>query len=161
MTKKHLRDIFSTFDKRILSTIDKIDDKEFIVCDELSMVHEPNLHHKRTILLGDAGYGPTSLSGMGGSLALIGSKALMHFIQKHPNDVETALQKTNDYIKPIIKYFHEMAHKNKKFIITTPFQYFMGNMFIQLLPKKAFLNAAAKRFMIGGDVYNETDLNKL
>lgn len=57
----------------------------------------------RVVCLGDAGYGPTSLTGMGTSLALIGANILAGEIAKSPNDPKQAFAAYEDIFRPYVE----------------------------------------------------------
>ena len=58
--------------------------------DEMSQVKMPSWSAGRVALLGDAGFGPSPMSGQGTSLALIGAYLLAHHISTSP-DIGRAL----------------------------------------------------------------------
>jgi 2-polyprenyl-6-methoxyphenol hydroxylase-like FAD-dependent oxidoreductase len=59
---------------------------------EFAQIHAPRLYKERVVLVGDAGYCPTSLTGMGTTLAIVGAYILAGEIMNHHNDLDTALQ---------------------------------------------------------------------
>ncbi|EME78729.1 uncharacterized protein MYCFIDRAFT_190912 [Pseudocercospora fijiensis CIRAD86] len=69
---------------------------------ESCQVKVPSLHHKRFVLVGDAGYatGPT---GQGTSLALTGAYILAGEISSHKDHVAAGLRAYEERMKPIIK----------------------------------------------------------
>jgi 2-polyprenyl-6-methoxyphenol hydroxylase-like FAD-dependent oxidoreductase len=109
-----LSDSFLGFNDRVTGLIRKLEMKGGIFSDKIGMVHIPHLNQGRTVLLGDAGYCPTSFSGMGASLAIYGAKALVHFIDQQPNDINKALEDFNKLMQPIVLKFQNNARKNAK-----------------------------------------------
>lgn len=69
-------------------------------------------HKGRVVLLGDAGYGPTPLTGMGTSLALIGSTILAGSMGKYPGDLGKAFAEYEEILRPYV----EMSHKIPGFL---------------------------------------------
>lgn len=80
--------------------------------DKMGMVDAPDLVSGNMVLLGDAGYCPTALSGMGASLSMYGAKALSHFISKTPDDLTRACSNYNALMQPIIRKFQGNARIN-------------------------------------------------
>jgi 2-polyprenyl-6-methoxyphenol hydroxylase-like FAD-dependent oxidoreductase len=105
---------FPDFNTEVLSLIEELETKGGIFSDKMGMVHVSNLHKGRVVLLGDAGYCPTSFSGMGASLAIYGAKALVHFIDLSPDNVDGALERFNQLMQPVILKFQRNARKNAR-----------------------------------------------
>lgn len=63
----------------------------------------------RIVLLGDAGYAPSPLTGMGTSLALIGACVLSGEIAKHGNDVPRALAAYDETLRPFVNQSQKIA----------------------------------------------------
>jgi 2-polyprenyl-6-methoxyphenol hydroxylase-like FAD-dependent oxidoreductase len=80
--------------------------------DKMGMVDAPDLVSGNMVLLGDAGYCPTALSGMGASLSIYGAKALSHFISKTPDDLTYACRNYNTLMQPVIRKFQGNARIN-------------------------------------------------
>lgn len=85
---------------------------EQVYADRMGMVQAPNLVSGGMVLVGDAGYCPTALSGMGASLSIYGAKALAHFIGQSPGDIALACQKYNAIMQPVIAKFQGNARSN-------------------------------------------------
>jgi 2-polyprenyl-6-methoxyphenol hydroxylase-like FAD-dependent oxidoreductase len=109
-----LSDTFEDFNQEVKSLIKKLEKQGGIFSDKMGMVHVSDLHKDRVILLGDAGYCPTSFSGMGASLAIFGAKALVHFLDESPEDMNRALETYNEFMQPVILKFQHNARKNAK-----------------------------------------------
>lgn len=69
---------------------------------EIAQVKMPNLYRGRTVLLGDAGYCPSSFTGKGTTLSLIGAYILAGELTRHGNDVGTALKAYEEKMQPPI-----------------------------------------------------------
>ncbi|KAG6028305.1 hypothetical protein E4U40_001077 [Claviceps sp. LM458 group G5] len=54
----------------------------------------------RVVLLGDAGYSPTPMTGMGTSLAFVGAHVLAGEISRHPNDLSAAFSAYESTLRP-------------------------------------------------------------
>lgn len=82
---------------RFLSGLNTCDD--FYAC-ELAQVKMKQLYNGRVVLLGDAGYCPSVLTGMGTTASLIGSYVLAGELARHGNDVGTALKSYERVVRP-------------------------------------------------------------
>jgi len=80
--------------------------------DKMGMINAPELVNGNLVLLGDAGYCPTALSGMGASLSIYGAKALCYFIGRNPTDLMLACKNYNTLMQPLIQKFQGNARKN-------------------------------------------------
>jgi 2-polyprenyl-6-methoxyphenol hydroxylase-like FAD-dependent oxidoreductase len=85
---------------------------EQLYADKMSLVQAPTLATNGIVLVGDAGYCPTALSGMGASLSIYGAKALTHFLEQSPGDITLAGKKYNALMQPIITKFQDNARRN-------------------------------------------------
>jgi len=87
---------------RFLSGLEACDD--FYAC-ELAQVKMKQLYNGRVVLLGDAGYCPSVLTGMGTTTSLIGSYVLAGELARHGNDVDTALKAYERIVRvPVLEY---------------------------------------------------------
>src|SRR5690606_34234976 len=107
-----LKNAFGDYSAEIQKLLHSLLDNGLFFIDKMGMINAPNLVNGRMVLLGDAGYCPTALSGMGASLSIYGSKALAHFIGKYPNDILTACKSYNTLMQPIIEKFQTNAKNN-------------------------------------------------
>lgn len=83
-----------------------------VYADKMGMVQAPHLAKGRMVLVGDAGYCPTALSGMGASLSIYGAKALAHFIAQSPDDISLALTNYSALMQPLVAKFQGNARQN-------------------------------------------------
>ncbi|WP_286856879.1 MULTISPECIES: FAD-dependent monooxygenase [Sphingobacterium] len=107
-----LKNAFGNYNAEVQQLLDSLLDDGLFFIDKMGMVHATNLVNGRVVLLGDAGYCPTALSGMGASLSIYGAKALAHFIGEYPNDILTACKSYNTLMQPIIEKFQTNAKNN-------------------------------------------------
>lgn len=130
-----LSDSFGEFNSEVAGLVKKLETTGKIFSDKLGIVHEPVLHKGRVVLLGDAGYCPTGLSGMGASLSIFGAKALAHFISNSPNDLNKALADFNSLMQPVILKFQNNARNNaKNFLPMNNFNLWLKNTIIRYIP---------------------------
>lgn len=107
-----LQNSFSEYSTEVKNLLSHFAEKGIMFVDKMGMVNAPNLVNENIVLLGDAGYCPTALSGMGASLSIFGAKALSHFISKTPNDLKSACSYYNLLMQPIIHKFQDNARNN-------------------------------------------------
>lgn len=107
-----LRNSFKEYSKEVKQLLDRFAGNGEIFIDKMGMVNAPDLVHGNIVLLGDAGYCPTALSGMGASLSIYGAKALAHYIKLHPEDLASACRNYNTLMQPIIRKFQTNAKNN-------------------------------------------------
>jgi 2-polyprenyl-6-methoxyphenol hydroxylase-like FAD-dependent oxidoreductase len=67
--------------RRVLDALDSTPDFYF---DEIAQIHMPSWSRGRVVLLGDAGYGPSPLTGQGTTLAIVGARVLAATLAAHP-----------------------------------------------------------------------------
>ena len=112
-----LQDSFKSYSTEVQQLIEGITESGRTFVDKMGMVHAPDLFKGNIVLLGDAGYCPTALSGMGASLSIYGAKALAHFLSQSANDISTSLINYDKLMKPIVKKFQENARNNARSFI--------------------------------------------
>jgi 2-polyprenyl-6-methoxyphenol hydroxylase-like FAD-dependent oxidoreductase len=92
--------------------MDRVARRGDMFCDNVGMVTLPDLVCGRAVVLGDSGYCPTFLSGMGASLALLGAKGLDQCLTKSPNELPHALAAYNAIMQPVISHYQQNARVN-------------------------------------------------
>lgn len=107
-----LKSTFTDYNSEVKQLLDNLLDEGLFFMDKMGMVNAKNLINGNLVLLGDAGYCPTALSGMGASLSIYGAKALAHFIAKYPDDILTACDSYNRLMQPIVEKFQTNAKNN-------------------------------------------------
>ncbi len=83
----------------ILELMDKSDDLYF---DLISQIKMDKWHQGRVVLLGDAGYCASPLSGQGTSLALVGAYILAGELKRFADDYEQALNRYHGLLRPFV-----------------------------------------------------------
>ncbi|KAG6041196.1 hypothetical protein E4U41_005686 [Claviceps citrina] len=102
--KAAFADLFKTVrwkqTRRLLDAMDTTDD---FYAHEIFQVRDNKWSQGRVVLLGDAGFCPSSLSGMGTSAAMVGAYVLAGEIaRRHGRDVEAALAAYDATLRPYI-----------------------------------------------------------
>lgn len=112
-----LKETFNAYNSEVQHLIDGFLKNGLMFVDKMGMVHASDLVNGNLVLLGDAGYCPTALSGMGASLSIYGAKALAHFLAQSSGDLTVGLRSYNSLMQPIIKKFQENARLNARSFI--------------------------------------------
>ena len=107
-----LRRHCASLPEHLRKVMDRVADRQDMFCDNVGMVSMPNLTRGHAVVLGDAGYCPTFLSGMGASLALLGAKGLDQCLGKNPHDLSGALAEYNAMMQPLIAHYQQNARVN-------------------------------------------------
>ncbi|KAJ5833475.1 hypothetical protein N7474_001786 [Penicillium riverlandense] len=71
-------------------------------CQELVQVKTETWHKGRVVLLGDAGYCPSPLTGMGTTASFVGAYVLAGEITRHPGDLGGALASYDAVLRPFV-----------------------------------------------------------
>jgi len=100
------------FPSGIRALLERVSDRAFLFHDSVGLVRLPALSRGRVAFLGDAGYCPTFLSGMGASLALLGAKGLEVALRENPDDIEAALDRLEELMRPAVAHYQEAAAEN-------------------------------------------------
>jgi len=119
---KLLRNSFSDYSAEVKDLLNRFAEEGLMFVDKMGMVNASTLVNGNMVLLGDAGYCPTALSGMGASLSIYGAKALSHFISKSPDDLKSACSNYNILMQPIIHKFQTNARNNASSFIPADVQ---------------------------------------
>ena len=83
-------------------------DPEFYF-DSVNQVHMEKYHRGRVVLVGDAGYCPSPLSGRGLSLAMLGASHLAQALNDYPGEIERALNTYETVQRPHVVHAQDTA----------------------------------------------------
>jgi len=116
---------------RLLDAMWRADD---FYCDLTCQIRPPTLSQGRVVLVGDAGYCPSPLSGQGTSLALVGAYVLAAELTRAA-DHRIALRRYDEHMLPFARKNQDIALKlGGGFAPETPFQVRMRRFAMKLLP---------------------------
>lgn len=133
-TKTLLLQTFKEFPSNVVRLLEEISLDDFIFYDSVGMIDVPSLHKGHVVLLGDAGYCPTFLSGMGASLSLLGAKVLPELIQDPPS-LDAALEQYDKVMKPIATHFQDNARSNMaRELADSPRRLAINNWVMRVIP---------------------------
>ncbi|WP_263603482.1 FAD-dependent monooxygenase [Chryseobacterium sp. PET-29] len=150
-----LQSSFSDYSIETRDLLTRFAEEGLMFVDKMGMVNAPSLVNGNMVLLGDAGYCPTALSGMGASLSIYGAKALSHFISKTPYDLTSACNNYNILMQPIIRKFQGNARNNASSFIPADVQKL--DRFVDSF--RSASDIELKRIMTDPIVLNEEQLN--
>ena len=115
-------------------------------CDNVGMVSLPNLARRRAVVLGDAGYCPTFLSGMGASLALLGAKGLDICLGKNRSNLQGALAEFNALMQPVIAHYQQNARVNvERMVSESSWRTLLHDLALRLFPPSVLVNRMARQ----------------
>ncbi|MDR6487240.1 2-polyprenyl-6-methoxyphenol hydroxylase-like FAD-dependent oxidoreductase [Chryseobacterium vietnamense] len=150
-----LESFFSDYNIEVRDLLTRFTEEGLIFVDKMGMVEASDLVNGNLVLLGDAGYCPTALSGMGASLSIYGAKALSHFIGKTPDDLASACSNYNTLMQPIIRKFQGNARNNASSFI--PADAHQLNQFVNTF--RAASDIELKKIMTDPIILTEDQLN--
>ncbi|MEV5880652.1 FAD-dependent monooxygenase [Streptomyces sp. NPDC052101] len=81
-------------------------------CDAMTQIHMDRWSNGRTVLLGDAGYCASPLSGQGTSLALVGAWVLADALRRADRDHRTAFARYEERMRPFVEVNQALATEN-------------------------------------------------
>jgi 2-polyprenyl-6-methoxyphenol hydroxylase-like FAD-dependent oxidoreductase len=143
--KNLLSTSFKDFNEEVQNLVSEVIENGLLFSDKIGMVHTSNLVDGRVILLGDAGYCPTALSGMGASLSIYGAKALSYFLEQNARDISKALQSYNDCLQPVIEKFQKNAGRNTaSFLPQNAAKYFYRSFLLRIAPESVISNRMSR-----------------
>ncbi|WP_267426250.1 FAD-dependent monooxygenase [Methylobacterium sp. GC_Met_2] len=77
--------------------------------DRVTQIRMPTWSQGRVALVGDAGYCPSPLAGLGGSMAIIGAGRLADALERNPDDYGSAFRDYEHGLRPFVEQVQERA----------------------------------------------------
>jgi 2-polyprenyl-6-methoxyphenol hydroxylase-like FAD-dependent oxidoreductase len=103
--KQILRDAFAGHSEwKIPELLDAATHDDELYFDSVSQIHMPSWHSGRVVLVGDAAYCASPLSGRGTSLAMTGAWLLAEALRDHPDDIAAAFEQYEREQRPHVSY---------------------------------------------------------
>lgn len=135
-----LRREFAEFVSPVSEIIDEAAKKESLFFDQVTQIRmHGNWHNNRVVLLGDAAYCITLLSGQGASMAMTGAYVLAEKLGKFSNDYNKAFSEYENELRPMIETMQKKAVKNAAtYVPTTRFNLWVRNLLAPIVFKKIF-----------------------
>ncbi|MCP2258898.1 2-polyprenyl-6-methoxyphenol hydroxylase [Streptoalloteichus tenebrarius] len=91
---------------RVLAAMDRATD---LFCDDMAQIHMERWSEGRVVLVGDAGYCPSPLSGQGTSLALVGAYTLAEELRAAEGDHRVAFARYEERMRPYVALNQALA----------------------------------------------------
>lgn len=101
--KALMRELFADVEWECPRVLDGMDTSEDFYMQEIAQVRMPSWSKGHVALLGDAGYCPSPISGMGTTTAVTGAYILAGEIAKHGMDIDGALKGYEERMRPFAK----------------------------------------------------------
>ena len=146
-SKKLLTEVFKGFTYVVTNLLNNINNDTFIFYDTVAMIELPSYISDRTLLLGDAAYCPTFLSGMGASLGMLGAKVLSQSLSDFP-DIKDALGHFDTVMHPFAKHFQNNAKSNmNRELPRSNVQTFINDLIVSKIPLGIMKKAIGKQLL--------------
>jgi 2-polyprenyl-6-methoxyphenol hydroxylase-like FAD-dependent oxidoreductase len=139
----------------VMKVLASIPDDLYVFADKIIMIPAKRLVDRRIALVGDAGYCPTFLSGMGAAAALQGSYCLAAQIDKHADPTQ-ALRLYEQRILPVVTAYQKSARLMRGLLLTrSPAKRWLLNNALRYVSTRQ-LSKRAQRFY-----HSEVDIDEL
>ena len=146
---------FAGFASPVPEIIEEAAKKEELFFDEVTQIRIHDKWHKnRVVLIGDAAYCITLLSGQGSSMAMTAAYVLSEQLKQYGDDVPRAFESYEQELRPMIEAMQNKAVKNAaSYVPTTQFSLWIRNLVAPLIFKKIFARLLIKQ--LGANNYFE------
>ena len=162
--KKHLTTVeevevlkaeFADFASPVPEIIDEAAKKEKLFFDQVTQIRIHDKWHKnRVVLIGDAAFCMTLLSGQGSSMAMTAAYVLSEQLKKYGDKVTQAFESYEKELRPMIEMMQRKAVKNAAtYVPSTKFNLWIRNLFAPLVFKRIFSPLLIKQ--LGANNYFE------
>ena len=134
--------------------------EEEFYASEIVQVKVPSLYKGRFVLVGDAGYCPTSFTGAGTTLAIVGAYTLAGEISRHKGDLAAGLKGYEERMRPIIDDLQKIPPGMPGLLAPqTAWGIWLRNTLVGFIVWSRILEYAGKFFSssLGGDKYGLPD----
>jgi len=150
-----LKKEFAGFASPVPEIIEAAEKKERLFFDQVTQIRIHDKWHKnRVVLIGDAAYCITLLSGQGTSMAMTAAYVLSERLKNHGDNVAQAFENYEKELRPLIEKMQKKAVKNAAtYVPSTKFNLWIRNLFAPLVFKKIFAPLLIKQ--LGADNYFE------
>jgi len=150
-----LKKEFTDFVSPVPEIIDEAAKKERLFFDQVTQIRIHDKWYKnRVVLIGDAAFCITLLSGQGSSMAMTAAYVLSEQLKKYGDNVAQAFEGYERELRPMIETMQKKAVKNAAtFVPSTKFNLWIRNLFAPLVFKKIFSPLLIKQ--LGANNYFE------
>ena len=144
--KTRLQAKFAGAEWRLPEMLAMIADDTPIFMDTVTQIMMPTWHNGRIVLIGDAAYCLTLISGQGASMAMGGAYFLAQALQQSP-DYQTAFLQYENRLRPTIEETQEKARRfAPRFVPGSQFQIWLNNRIVKLSNISFFSRIIGKQF---------------
>jgi 2-polyprenyl-6-methoxyphenol hydroxylase-like FAD-dependent oxidoreductase len=142
-----LKKEFAEFVSPVPEIIETIDKNEKLFFDQVTQIRISKEWYKnRVVLLGDAAYCITLLSGQGASMAMTGAYILAEKIGEHADDYKKAFTEYENELRPMVDTMQKKAVKNAAtYVPATKFNLWIRNLLAPIVFKKIFSSLLIKQ----------------
>ena len=134
------------------ATLDALDDSDAVLFDSVEQVRLDTWHQGRVVLVGDSAWCVTLYAGMGVSSGLAGADLLGAVLERHPDDLGTALVEWERALRPYITHYQDGAPEDRKiFVVDNRTQLLMRRV-LPVLGRTRLGRRLADRIMRADDV---------
>ena len=148
--KQVLIDTFGDMGGPVQSILNGINENTSIYMDTTTQIDMPKWHSKRVVLIGDAAYCLTLVSGQGASMAMGGAYALADALEKvQGKNIENALANYDARLRPFVEGLQEKSRTfATRFIPSSRFGLWLTDMMVSLIKIPLFKHYVGKQFSI-------------
>ena len=144
-----LLDAHAGYAPRLKGMIESLRPEDYVFHDGIAMVDLPALTRGRVALLGDAGYCPTFMSGMGASLALLGAKLLARSLAPRALAADHALAQYDAAIRPTVRHYQDNARRNAQALVPKSWLKWVAlNWLLHVTPPETAVRRFGKQFEV-------------
>lgn len=150
-----LKKEFADFSSPIPEVLEEAAKRDNLFFDQVTQIRIHDTWHKnRVVLLGDAAFCITLLSGQGSSMAMTAAYVLAEQLKNCGDDVMQAFENYEKELRPMIEVMQKKAVKNAAtYVPTTRFNLWIRNLLAPLVFKKIFSSLLIRQ--LGADNYFE------
>jgi 2-polyprenyl-6-methoxyphenol hydroxylase-like FAD-dependent oxidoreductase len=142
-----LKKEFTDFAFPVPEIIKEASKKEKLFFDQVTQIRiHDNWYNNRVVLIGDAAFCITLLSGQGSSMAMTAAFVLSEQLEKHKDNYKTAFSEYEKLLRPMIEKMQKKAVKNAAtYLPTSKFSLWIRNLLAPLVFKKIFSGLLIKQ----------------
>jgi 2-polyprenyl-6-methoxyphenol hydroxylase-like FAD-dependent oxidoreductase len=132
--QEYLLHTYADYPVWVRDAFSAMNDGDEVFADQILQVPAIRLVKGRVALLGDAGFCPTFLSGMGAGAALEGAYALSRQLAKY-EEIDAGLAAYEALILPLAKAYQTSAIRSRSMMLARGYQYTLRSMAIATIPR--------------------------
>ncbi len=134
------------------ATLDALDDSDAVLFDSVEQVRLDTWHRGRVVLVGDSAWCVTLYAGMGVSSGLAGADLLGAMLERHPDDLGTALVEWERALRPYITHYQDGAPEDRKIFVVDNRTQLLARRVLPILGRTRLGRRLADRIMKADDV---------